>query len=305
MEDRAAPGLFVAGWITILVGASAAFVGLLAGRTLPGVLLFFGGIGVVLVALILLAGAQAIERRRAELAYAGPSPVLVMAAVIAGWYVSAVAVVTPLNLLRLAIDTPVLNLIGVAVQAAVIVVLLRLLVVGQGALTWSDMGWTPPGRRALAELAWGAIFAVPVIVVTSLVLLVLVALVGQQPASPLPPTGSTPGLLLNLVTGALIAPIYEELFFRGFALTAWRRMGGAGQAIVRSAVLFALIHAIDQTGSTFGEAVGAAVVAVAARLPVALLLGWVFNRRRSVWASIGLHATFNAILLILAERATG
>jgi membrane protease YdiL (CAAX protease family) len=29
----------------------------------------------------------------------------------------------------------------------------------------------------------------------------------------------------------------------------------------------------------------------------------VFIRRRSVWASVGLHATFNAFLLVLAESA--
>ena len=37
------------------------------------------------------------------------------------------------------------------------------------------------------------------------------------------------------------------------------------------------------------------------RLPVALALGWAFVRRGNLWAPIGLHATFNAVLLILAE----
>jgi membrane protease YdiL (CAAX protease family) len=37
-----------------------------------------------------------------------------------------------------------------------------------------------------------------------------------------------------------------------------------------------------------------------ARLPISLLLGWVFLRRGSLWASVGLHATFNLVLLLLA-----
>jgi membrane protease YdiL (CAAX protease family) len=44
-------------------------------------------------------------------------------------------------------------------------------------------------------------------------------------------------------------------------------------------------------------------VAFLARVPVALALGWLFDMRRSIWASIGLHAAFNGILLVLAEVA--
>ena len=39
------------------------------------------------------------------------------------------------------------------------------------------------------------------------------------------------------------------------------------------------------------------------RLPVALALGWLFLRRGSIWASFGLHAAFNGVLLVLAELA--
>jgi membrane protease YdiL (CAAX protease family) len=39
------------------------------------------------------------------------------------------------------------------------------------------------------------------------------------------------------------------------------------------------------------------------RVPVALALGWLFTARRSIWASVGLHAAFNGILLVLAEVA--
>jgi membrane protease YdiL (CAAX protease family) len=37
------------------------------------------------------------------------------------------------------------------------------------------------------------------------------------------------------------------------------------------------------------------------RIPIALTLGWIFVRTGSLWASIGLHATFNGILITLAE----
>nr|MBA3235396.1 CPBP family intramembrane metalloprotease [Chloroflexota bacterium] len=50
-------------------------------------------------------------------------------------------------------------------------------------------------------------------------------------------------------------------------------------------------------------AFGLAVVGFGARVPVALALGWLFVRRGTIWAPFGLHAAFNAVLLILAEVA--
>jgi len=303
IDGRQMPGLFVAGWIGALVGGSAALVGLLSGRTLPGVVLFVGGLAVLLVAFLLLGGSQAVERRHAGLAYAGPSPILTFATVVVGWYLTAIVVVTPLQLLGMEVGGPALAFLGIAIQGVVVLAILRLMVVGPGALTWHEMGVRRPDLAALRELGWGAMLAGPVVVVTGVVVLALVSVIGQQPTSPLPPTGSSSGLLLNLLAAAVIAPAYEELFFRGFTLTAWRQMTGARRAILRSALLFALIHAVDQTGDSFAAALGVAVVAAAARLPVALVLGWVYDRRGSLWASMGLHATFNAILLIIAERA--
>ncbi|MBI3747176.1 MAG: CPBP family intramembrane metalloprotease, partial [Chloroflexi bacterium] len=260
MEGRQAPGLFVAGWLAALVGGSAAFVGLLSGATLAGALLFVGGLAVVLVGLVLLGGSQAVERRHAGLAYAGPSPIVTFLAVVAGWYLATVVVATPLQLAGVVLEGPSLALLAVVIQGLVVVGILRLMVVGSEALSWGEMGVRRPDGTVLRDLAWGALFAAPVILVTGLTLQLLVQVVHQEPAAPLPPSGTASGLVLNLLSGALIAPLYEELFFRGFTLTAWRRTRGARSAILRSAILFALIHTIDQSGETFGAALGVAFV---------------------------------------------
>ena len=73
--------------------------------------------------------------------------------------------------------------------------------------------------------------------------------------------------------------------------------------LVVHALLFAFAHVLTVSGTSAGDAFGQAVVAFGGRIPVALALGWVFLRRRSMWASYGLHATFNAILLVVAEVA--
>jgi membrane protease YdiL (CAAX protease family) len=133
------------------------------------------------------------------------------------------------------------------------------------------------------------------------VALAVVALVQVVPESPLPPTGTLPGLLAHLLAGAVIAPIAEEVLFRGFALTAWRRTAGTRAAIVRSSIVFVLAHVLLIGGDRFEDALKLAFVAGAVRIPVALALGWIFVRTGSLWASIGLHAAFNGILIVLAE----
>jgi membrane protease YdiL (CAAX protease family) len=181
--------------------------------------------------------------------------------------------------------------------------LLRLTVVGTGALSWAEMGVRRFDRQSVRELVNGASLAVPVIAVTLVVAVVLVSIFKVEGTSPLPPTGTVSGLLLQLLVGAVIAPVAEEFLFRGFALTAWRRTLGAQRAILRASLLFALAHVINIEASSTGEAIGLIAVGAGTRLPVAFVLGWVFVRRGSIWAPIGLHATFNAVLLIIANLA--
>jgi hypothetical protein len=301
IEGRRAPGVFVAGWLATIVGGLAALVGLLAGPTTAGAILFVAGLGVLFVGLLLLGGSQAIELRAKGRAYAGPSPILVFGSTVVGLYLAVVAVALPLGVLGVRLEGPGLALLGVCLQALVVVGVLRVLVVGSGALSWRDMGLRVSLPAAVRDLAWGALLAVPVIVVTAIAVAGLVTVVGSAPQSPLPPTGTSGGLAINLLAGALIAPVYEELLFRGFATTAWARVVPPAAAIVRTSILFALAHVLTQGGETFADAFGVAVVAAAGRLPVAFVLGWVYLRRRSIWAAIGLHAAFNGILLVLAE----
>ena len=61
--------------------------------------------------------------------------------------------------------------------------------------------------------------------------------------------------------------------------------------------MFALAHVLTITGSSAQEAFGLAVVGFATRVPVALALGWLFVRRGSIWAPLGLHMAFNGVLL--------
>jgi membrane protease YdiL (CAAX protease family) len=303
IEGRAAPGLFVVGWLASILGIAIIAIGIMA----RSVALLFAGATLLSIGLVAGAGNQAIERRARGAAYAGPSPFLVFGAVIA--IANVIGFVIDLLLSALfrgglaGLSGPVGQLVQAALLTLVYIGVVRLVVVGTDALSWADMGIRRPSAVTLGDLAAGASLAIPVIAVTLLVASALVGLFGVQTESPLPPTGTNAGLIVQLIAGALIAPLGEEILFRGFSLTAWSRSIGPSRAIIRASLLFALAHVITIDAGSFGEAIGLIAVGAGTRLPVAFVLGWLFVRRGSIWAPFALHATFNAILIVIADLA--
>ena len=292
------------GWGGTVGGLVIIGIALLSGGAGAAPWLLMAGLVLLAVGLIAGAGSQGIERRvRGRGAYRGPSPLLVFAASIPVSLIAVILLGIPLSIVGVPVDGPVGRLGSVAVQAVIYVGLIRLLVVDVGALGWAAMQVRRFDRAALADLGAGALWAAPAIVATIPIAALLSFLLPVTPVSPLPPTGSVGGLVINLVAGALIAPIGEEMLFRAFATTAWSADLGAQRGLVRGALFFAVVHVLTVGGGTAGEAMALAVMGFASRIPVALALGWIFQRRGSVWASIGLHAAFNGILIVLGEAA--
>ena len=304
IEGRAAPALFVVGWLATLIGFGAIFVALLAGGSTGAAILLAAGLALLSIGLVAGAGAQGIERRsKADQLYKGPSPILVFVASVPVSLLAVLVIAIPLSVVGIAVDGPVGRLASVAVQAVIYAGLIRLLVVDTGALSWAEMGVRRFDRRALGDLASGALWAGPVILLTIPVAAILSQIFPVTPVSPLPPTGEALGFAIHLLAGAVIAPVGEELLFRAFATTAWAKSLGDRRALIRGALFFALVHVLTISGASAGEALSLAIVGFASRVPVALALGWLFLKRGSVWAPIGLHATFNGILLALGEFA--
>lgn len=94
-----------------------------------------------------------------------------------------------------------------------------------------------------------------------------------------------PGLLSELFTAAVVAPVCEEILFRGFLFNGLRaRMGVWGAAIV-SSLIFGGLHDY----SWFGMATIALF---------GMLTCWVFVRTGSLWPGILLHALSNFVITL-------
>lgn len=84
----------------------------------------------------------------------------------------------------------------------------------------------------------------------------------------------------------LVAPIAEEVFFRGVVFNAWLREGGRRWAFIGSAVLFAAIHL--------------SLVSLVPILLLGLALAWVYERTGNLIAPIVMHAVSNGISVSIA-----
>jgi membrane protease YdiL (CAAX protease family) len=160
----------------------------------------------------------------------------------------------------------------------------------------------PDRRGGLAgDLFWGVALALPILTAAGLFATLVMNGTGLSAPVVLPPAISGVDLAANVVTAGLIAPIGEELLYRGVIAQAWARQSSARRAILFSAIVFAFAHTLTVGGTSVGDAASVAAVAFIVRLPLGIALGWLWIRRRSIVATIALHAAYNlAIVAIVA-----
>jgi membrane protease YdiL (CAAX protease family) len=94
-----------------------------------------------------------------------------------------------------------------------------------------------------------------------------------------------------LVVVCLLAPVLEEMLFRGVILRSFLVQYPRWQAILGSALLFGFAHL-----NTYQFALG---------LLMGTLLGWLYERTRSLIPCIALHAAYNSGVMVLGWAADG
>jgi membrane protease YdiL (CAAX protease family) len=293
LHDRPAPGLYLVAWLLSVGGLVLLVLAGMAAVDIIRIGLLIGGFVALSAGLAAAAGYQVLARRQRDPArYRGPSPVLIFGIVLT----LANAVGVTLIGLGLDIETPIGIAIVLAVQMATYFLLLWLLVVRTGALAVSDFDLGRP--RHLARLVGDFLFGVGVMVPTTVVILIVTAIVfgllGVQPPEVVPTPRLPAELALIALLAVVVVPVGEEIFFRGFALTAWLRDLGERAALSRSAIFFAVVHIVGVRVATFDEGLRQSLGVVLIILPVAVVLGLLFTRR-GLMAAIGAHVVYNGI----------
>lgn len=145
----------------------------------------------------------------------------------------------------------------------------------------------PASRALLGLVGWVMIF--PVLFVVGLLMFILGPRVGVRPELQQvlrESLGLSPLALASvLLSVAVVAPVTEELFFRGFFYATLRRSMGPLAAIVLSSAVFSLLH-FHPTAS-------------ASLFVIGFLLAYLYERTGSLVASIAAHATNNLYSLLV------
>lgn len=147
-----------------------------------------------------------------------------------------------------------------------------------------SLGWRRTPARILGLALAGAV-----------ILTLAVQLIGNLLHTPKIETpmdeylSTTPRLIAFGLMAVTLAPIFEELVFRGFLQPLFTRTFGVAIGIVITAVLFGSLHASEY------HLVWQYVTVVSI---VGLALGWVRWRTNSLIPSTIMHASYNAMLVI-------
>jgi membrane protease YdiL (CAAX protease family) len=97
--------------------------------------------------------------------------------------------------------------------------------------------------------------------------------------------GPAPVVLTGLVEYVLLAPLFEEVLFRGLLFATLRRRLGAWPAAAISATLFAAAH-------------GYGLLGFASVFWSGLLWAWIYEKSGSLWPSLTAHALNNLLVCV-------
>lgn len=138
-------------------------------------------------------------------------------------------------------------------------------------------------QHVLCLAAAGALFVGPAALLAELPGAAL-RLCGAETAQAAAVTPDSALFLPMLLQSVLLAPICEELFFRGYLMGAFAK-AGRGRAIAAAALLFAAAHGVD--------------AAFLPRFLLGCLLGGMARRTGSILAPMLMHGCYNAAVLLL------
>lgn len=306
LRGRRAPGLYLVAWILSVGGLAVTFVlGPMASDPDWRPILIFVGATAVTLGLAAGAGAQVLERaHRDPERYRGPAPLLVF-----GVYFFAMSTVGLVLLSVLGVDPErPFNFLGISVvQAAGYLLVVWLFARRTGALTWPQMGWPTWSGPDPAQVARSIGLAIAVMLPVTFAILVVGGVVGlllgTDAPQVLPLSETFADGVFVVLAAAIIVPLGEELFFRGFAQSAWTRDLGPKAALWRTTALFAFVHIANVDAPSFGQGMAQVVLTLVVILPVGYVLGWLFQQRGLLSAFTG-HITYNSLLLTLAFLAS-
>lgn len=179
--------------------------------------------------------------------------------------------------------TPMLLPLQFAVYGALYIEFLFLFRLRYDKPVMRSLGW----RRSGFNLALAAVGGTALAFVVSLIASLLHT---PQVDSPMERLMESPGSFIQIaIIAVTLAPLFEELFFRGFLQPLVSRSLGTAAGILITAAFFGLLHAPEYAWAwqyAFAVAVAGAV------------FGWIRARSGSIIPSTVMHSCYNAVFVV-------
>lgn len=175
------------------------------------------------------------------------------------------------------------------------VLFVYLRVVAPGAASWRDLGLRAiPARHLLKSVVLASIAALALTQAVGLLLQAVGIHSNQEEQFTFVQREPISGFFAVLLFGAVIAPVVEELFFRGYLYGLYRRRYSGWVAGAASSGLFSVLHvnpALMDPGQALGLLVG--IVTLSA------VFCFTYERTRSLYPGMVAHGLNNALALTL------
>jgi hypothetical protein len=152
---------------------------------------------------------------------------------------------------------------------------------------WRSLAWTPPRIPFLWIVIAGFVTGILVVVASNLI---------HTPDTPNPMTELMEGrasLIAMAIFGVTVAPLCEELGFRGFLQPLLVKSLGAAPGILLTAIPFGLLH-WQEYGNSWRHVVVIAGAGAA--------FGWMRQATGSTRAAVLMHASYNALFFAALLR---
>lgn len=163
-----------------------------------------------------------------------------------------------------------------------------LLGIRRGKISWNSLGISPPVWET-NYWWWGIFLVVALFPIRGAVGILIEKWVygnlnSLELRSDLLAVDNLPQFAVLLVGAGILAPMAEELFFRGLLYNWFRQRSGVGVSVWVSSLLFGLAH-FDS------------VTVMVSSLMMGVVLALAFERTKSLWVSIFIHVANNSIAL--------
>ncbi|UNK18024.1 CPBP family intramembrane metalloprotease [Paenibacillus sp. N3/727] len=159
------------------------------------------------------------------------------------------------------------------------------------ALRPKRLSWSELGVRSFPAKDWGRILLwTLLLIVGSVLVMVLTSFIGNtyenSKTEAMQQNVTFFTVLIAFVSAAIISPLYEEIFYRGFLYRWLRTRLGMRWAILLSSLIFTVIH-IPTYNAMPVNFLGGVVFA------------WAYERSNSIWPAVIIHGLVNGIAVML------